>query len=107
MILKPRPYQLQAIEAVVQAWKEGTLRPAVVLPTGAGKGHPLDTEVPTPKVCVGGGTWLKVIRCSVAMGSQPRSPRSTIVVYRTFIVSPSRTARLSRPMVTTFGKSET
>lgn len=48
MILKPRPYQLQAIEAVTDAWKSGMLRPAVVLPTGAGKGHPLDTEVVTP-----------------------------------------------------------
>jgi superfamily II DNA or RNA helicase len=37
MILKPRPYQVEANEAVKHAWKGGLLRPAVVLPTGAGK----------------------------------------------------------------------
>lgn len=37
MILKPRPYQVAAIEAVEYAWQRDTLRPAVVLPTGAGK----------------------------------------------------------------------
>lgn len=36
-ILKIRPYQRDANEAVVGAWDEGLLRPAVVLPTGAGK----------------------------------------------------------------------
>lgn len=36
-ILKIRPYQRDANEAVRAAWAEGTLRPAVVLPTGAGK----------------------------------------------------------------------
>lgn len=43
-----RSYQREAIDAVQKAWAEGMQRPAVVLPTGAGKGHPLDTEVPTP-----------------------------------------------------------
>lgn len=37
MILKPRPYQNEAIEAVFYAWDRGWCRPAVVLPTGAGK----------------------------------------------------------------------
>lgn len=46
--LQLRPYQREAIDAVQAAWADGMQRPAVVLPTGAGKGHPLDTEVPTP-----------------------------------------------------------
>lgn len=32
-----RTYQLEAIEAVENSWSKGVLRPAVVLPTGAGK----------------------------------------------------------------------
>jgi len=32
-----RPYQRECIDAVFQAWGEGMRRPAVVLPTGAGK----------------------------------------------------------------------
>lgn len=36
-MLKPRDYQLRAIEAVENAWDSGMLRPAVVLPTGSGK----------------------------------------------------------------------
>lgn len=36
-ILKLRDYQESAILAVRQAWSDGTRRPAVVLPTGAGK----------------------------------------------------------------------
>lgn len=35
--LKLRPYQTDAIEAVFKAWEEGMTRPAIVLPTGAGK----------------------------------------------------------------------
>lgn len=37
MNLKPRPYQLEAIEAVEYAWERDIQRPAVILPTGAGK----------------------------------------------------------------------
>jgi len=37
MNLKPRLYQMQAIEAVEYAWQRDHQRPAVVLPTGAGK----------------------------------------------------------------------
>lgn len=37
MILKLRDYQEAAIAAVRRAWADGTRRPAVVLPTGAGK----------------------------------------------------------------------
>lgn len=35
--LKLRPYQTDAIDAVFKAWGEGMRRPAIVLPTGAGK----------------------------------------------------------------------
>lgn len=43
-----RPYQGECLTSVWGAWDRGVQRPAVVLPTGSGKGHPLDTEVPTP-----------------------------------------------------------
>lgn len=36
-MLRPRDYQEEAIQAAFKAWTEGTQRPAVVLPTGAGK----------------------------------------------------------------------
>lgn len=36
-MLKLRPYQRDAIDAVTKAWGEGMQRPAVVLPTGMGK----------------------------------------------------------------------
>lgn len=35
--LKLRPYQSEAIDALFSAWTDGMRRPAVVLPTGAGK----------------------------------------------------------------------
>lgn len=35
--IKLRPYQVECIDAVFGAWGEGLRRPAVVLPTGAGK----------------------------------------------------------------------
>lgn len=37
MILKAREYQQESIDAVTAAWGRGVMRPAVVLPTGAGK----------------------------------------------------------------------
>lgn len=36
-VLALRPYQEQALRAVTDAWRDGIRRPAVVLPTGAGK----------------------------------------------------------------------
>jgi superfamily II DNA or RNA helicase len=36
-VLRLRPYQADAMEAVRAAWDRGMMRPAVVLPTGAGK----------------------------------------------------------------------
>jgi superfamily II DNA or RNA helicase len=35
--IKLRDYQRETLDAVFQAWGEGMRRPAVVLPTGAGK----------------------------------------------------------------------
>jgi superfamily II DNA or RNA helicase len=35
--IKLRPYQEEAVAAVLNAWRSGVRRPAVVLPTGAGK----------------------------------------------------------------------
>lgn len=35
--LAPRPYQVEALDAVMDAYKRGIRRPLVVLPTGAGK----------------------------------------------------------------------
>lgn len=49
MSFELREYQSQAIDALLGGWDKGGQRLAVVLPTGAGKGHPLDTEVPTPQ----------------------------------------------------------
>lgn len=36
-LLPLRPYQREAMDAVTAAWRRGLMRPAVVLPTGAGK----------------------------------------------------------------------
>jgi len=36
-LLPLRPYQREAMDAVTDAWRRGLMRPAVVLPTGAGK----------------------------------------------------------------------
>jgi superfamily II DNA or RNA helicase len=36
-LLHPRSYQVEAIERLFTAWREGMQRPAVVLPTGSGK----------------------------------------------------------------------
>ena len=36
-LLPLRPYQREAIAAVLEAWNAGMRRPAVVLPTGMGK----------------------------------------------------------------------
>lgn len=48
MAFELREYQNAAIDALLDGWDKGGQRLAVVLPTGAGKGHPLTTEVPTP-----------------------------------------------------------
>lgn len=44
-----RAYQTECVEAIEAAWEEGMQRPAAVLSTGLGKGHPAYTEVPTPE----------------------------------------------------------
>lgn len=43
-----RDYQSACIEKIFDVFERGVNRPAVVLPTGSGKGHPLDTEIVTP-----------------------------------------------------------
>jgi superfamily II DNA or RNA helicase len=44
-----RPYQLEAVSAVQDAWAYSTdARPGVVLPTGTGKQQPVSTPIPTP-----------------------------------------------------------
>jgi len=47
-LLRLRDYQTKAITAIHEKWDAGQTRIAVVLPTGAGKGSTLSTEVPTP-----------------------------------------------------------
>lgn len=44
-----RDYQREAVDSAFAAWKDGMRSPALVLPTGAGKGHPHDTEIVTPR----------------------------------------------------------
>jgi type I site-specific restriction endonuclease len=36
-ILRPRDYQVEAIDAVIEAVERGTTRPVVLLPVGSGK----------------------------------------------------------------------
>jgi superfamily II DNA or RNA helicase len=43
-----RDYQQQAVAYAHKAWDAGCTRVPMVLATGLGKGHPLETEVPTP-----------------------------------------------------------
>lgn len=54
-----RSYQEEAIQAVFAAWNDGMQRPAVVLPTGAGKAQPVDEPVLTPT------GWRKIGELSV------------------------------------------
>lgn len=48
MSYRLRDYQQQAVDAVWRDWTAGEKSVAIELPTGGGKGHPLDTRVPTP-----------------------------------------------------------
>jgi superfamily II DNA or RNA helicase len=43
-----RPYQREGVNAVFAEWRRGVRRTALVWATGLGKGHTLDTEIPTP-----------------------------------------------------------
>ena len=43
-----RPYQHRVVDAIFSAWDGGMQRVAISMATGGGKGHPLDTEIPTP-----------------------------------------------------------
>lgn len=44
-----RDYQTEAIQELHRRWDAGDTRVPMVLATGLGKGHPLETEVPTPR----------------------------------------------------------
>lgn len=46
--LQLRDYQRQAIDDLRKRWDAGATRVPLVLATGLGKGHTLDTDVPTP-----------------------------------------------------------
>jgi superfamily II DNA or RNA helicase len=74
-----RPYQREAIDAVHTAWKEGMQRPAIVLATGMGKGHPLDTEIPTPQ---GLRKWGDLQAGDLVFGSNGRPTEITGVYDR-------------------------
>lgn len=65
-LLALRDYQREAIEAVRGAWHEGTRRPAVVLPTGAGK---------------------TVIFAHLAAEMYPRGVRTLILAHRDELIS--------------------
>lgn len=56
-----RDYQREAIDAVFKAWSDGMQRPAIVLPTGAGKtvvfASLIKEWVDSPRVAVSGKTW--------------------------------------------------
>lgn len=77
-MLPLRPYQREAIDAVFTAHKDGMRRPAVVLPTGAGKGHPASTDVPTPD---GFRKWGDLAPGDQVIGSDGR-PINVLDVYR-------------------------
>lgn len=48
-LLRLRDYQREAIQELHRRWDAGDTRVPMVLATGLGKGHPLETEVPTPR----------------------------------------------------------
>jgi superfamily II DNA or RNA helicase len=77
-ILTLRKYQVEAIDAVLDAYGRALKRPAVVLPTGSGKGHPAHTEVPTPD---GVRKWGDLRAGDHVFGSDGR-PTEVLEVYR-------------------------
>ena len=74
-----RPYQRAAIDALMRGWDGGDNRQAVVLPTGSGKGHPLDTEVPTPQ---GLRRWGDLVEGDQVFGSDGRPTEVTGIYDR-------------------------
>ena len=74
-----REYQSQAIDALLDGWDKGGQRLAVVLPTGAGKGHPLTTEVPTPQ---GLRRWGELRKGDEVFGSNGYPTRVTEIYDR-------------------------
>ncbi|MEK9811137.1 MAG: DEAD/DEAH box helicase family protein, partial [Candidatus Nanopelagicales bacterium] len=65
--------------AVEASWLMGVRAPAVVVPTGGGKGHPLDTEVPTPD---GLRLWGDLAVGDQVFGADGRPTRVTAVYDR-------------------------
>jgi len=70
--LKLRDYQRDAIDAVFKAWRDGIMRPAVVLPTGAGK------TVVFAHLIKQWRQW-KVLRCG---WGEPKGERVIVLVHR-------------------------
>ena len=78
--MKLRPYQEECINAVEAYWADNPhLNAGVSLPTGAGKGHPLDTEVPTPQ---GIRAWGDLKVGDYVYGSDYRPTRVTAIFDR-------------------------
>lgn len=75
-LLKMRDYQVKAIRSIHEKWDAGVTRPAVVLPTGSGKGHPLDTEIITPD---GLRAWGDLKSGDLVFGSDGSSTEVTAV----------------------------
>lgn len=78
-LLRLRDYQTKAIRALHTEWDAGVTRPAVVLPTGAGKGHPLETPVPTP---CGMRKWGDLKAGDYVFGSDGRPTKVTAIYDR-------------------------
>lgn len=78
-LAKLRDYQTKTIKAIHEQWDAGVWRPASVLATGAGKGHPLWTMVPTPN---GLRRWGDLKTGDLVFGSDGRPTAVTDVFDR-------------------------
>lgn len=82
------PHQVELQGGIRGEWARGIQRVAGVLPTGGGKGHPLDTEVPTPD---GWRRWGDLTAGDFVFGSDGRPTQVTQVfdrgVLRTYRVT--------------------
>lgn len=75
-MLRLRPYQTKALDTI-RASFDHVRRQAVVIPTGGGKGHTPDTEVPTPD---GVRKWGDLRLGDLVFGSDGR-PTEVLAVY--------------------------
>lgn len=78
-MIKLRDYQRDAVAAARSDIAGGVHRPAIVVPTGGGKGHPLDTEVPTPD---GLRRWGDLVVGDQVYGSDGRPTTVTAIFDR-------------------------